>query len=532
MTNEVLGDRTNAEEGNERLKQYKNLSKHEDMRRRRTECSVEIRKQKRDELLMKRRNFAEEEDDVDDAETSTENSAAAPPEKVAARLPFPEVIRILMSSPSMEQTRDCFESIRRALSKSKNPPVEEVIQCGLLEALVQALAVEDEKVRFEAAWALTNVVSGTSEQTMKAVEAGATQPLVALTMHSSDAIAEQALWAVANIAGDTAQLRDYVIECGGVPALMTLVGRLGELSTSHARTLAWAFSNMCRHKNPPPPLPVLSELSKGLTKLITHEDRTVRQDTCWAISYMTDGPDEQIALARNETILGAVVGMLEADTEMLIAPALRVLGNMATGNDEMTQAVIDVGTLKLIKPVINRSKSNSIIKECCWLVSNVIAGTQAQIQAVIEASVLPTIVGVLEQGDFKCQFEAGWVLANLCQGGTRQQILYLLHSTDVIQSICAVLPSTNADFNYNILEVLYTLLTSVSVLGEEEMNKLKEDIEEKGGLDAIEELQNNDNEKVYQIAYKIVSEFFADDEEIDENVPEESGPVAGGGFRF
>lgn len=66
-------------------------------------------------------------------------------------------------------------------------------------------------MRFEAAWALTNVVSGTSEQTVAAVEAGATLPLIELTQSPNPGLAEQALWAVANIAGDSAQLRDYVI---------------------------------------------------------------------------------------------------------------------------------------------------------------------------------------------------------------------------------------------------------------------------------------------------------------------------------
>lgn len=66
-------------------------------------------------------------------------------------------------------------------------------------------------MRFEAAWGLTNIVSGNSDQTLAAVQAGATGPLVELTMSKNMQLAEQALWAVANIAGDCAQLRDIVI---------------------------------------------------------------------------------------------------------------------------------------------------------------------------------------------------------------------------------------------------------------------------------------------------------------------------------
>ncbi|KIH50197.1 Armadillo/beta-catenin-like repeat protein, partial [Ancylostoma duodenale] len=238
----------------------------------------------------------------------------------------------------------------------------------------------DDKVRFEAAWALTNVVSGTSEQTVAAVEAGATLPLIELTQSPNPGLAEQALWAVANIA-----------ECSGVEALMALVDRLDALDVSCARTLAWAFSNMCRHKNPHAPLPVLERLSKGLAKLIAHPDKQVRQDACWAVSYLTDGPDEQITLAKTSGVLPYVLKFL-SDSDAMVAPALRVLGNMSTGNDELTQCVVDLNTLDEIIPLSERSKSTTVVKECCWLISNIIAGTNSQIQAVIDAGIMPFVI--------------------------------------------------------------------------------------------------------------------------------------------
>ena len=106
-----------------------------------------------------------------------------------------------------------------------------------------------------------------------------------------------------------------------------------------ARTLAWAYSNMCRHKNPHAPLQVLKVISTGLAKLITHPDKQVRQDACWAVSYLTDGPDEQIALANECGVLPVILSFLR-EQDAMVAPALRVLGNLATGNDELTQVYI------------------------------------------------------------------------------------------------------------------------------------------------------------------------------------------------
>ena len=49
---------------------------------------------------------------------------------------------------------------------------------------------------------------------------------------------------------------------------MFLVEKLEQFTDSHVRTIAWAFSNMCRHKNPNAPLDVLRVLAQGLVKLV------------------------------------------------------------------------------------------------------------------------------------------------------------------------------------------------------------------------------------------------------------------------
>ncbi|RCN49530.1 importin subunit alpha-2 family protein [Ancylostoma caninum] len=516
--------KTELSEEAARIKQYKNVARHEDMRRRRNESSVEIRKQKGADLMMKRRNQLvddDEEGELSDLDLKATPGAPA----VTTRLTNEDIIKILSNNPTLEQMRQCFEALRRSLSRSKNPPVDEVIKSGLVNALVEALKVEDDKVRFEAAWALTNVVSGTSEQTVAAVEAGATLPLIELTQSPNPGLAEQALWAVANIAGDSAQLRDYVIQCSGVEALMALVDRLDALDVSCARTLAWAFSNMCRHKNPHAPLPVLERLSKGLAKLIAHPDKQVRQDACWAVSYLTDGPDEQITLAKTSGVLPHVLKFL-SDSDAMVAPALRVLGNMSTGNDELTQCVVDLNTLDEIIPLSERSKSTTVVKECCWLISNIIAGTNSQIQAVIDAGIMPFIIEVLRSGDFKCQFEASWAVANLAQGGTAAQILTLLQD-NAIPALCSALKQSNIDLLNNALETLYALLNTVATCCPERLDEVREAVEENEGLDHLERLQESESDKVYASAYRIISDFFSDpDNDEDQKAGgEENQPV-------
>ena len=59
-----------------------------------------------------------------------------------------EALKVLQSNPTMEQIRVAFESIRRVLSRSKDPPIDDVIQLGFPFALVRALGIQ--------VWTFTN----------------------------------------------------------------------------------------------------------------------------------------------------------------------------------------------------------------------------------------------------------------------------------------------------------------------------------------------------------------------------------------
>ena len=63
-------------------------------------------------------------------------------------------------------------------------------------------------------------------------------------------------------------------------------------------------------------------------------------------------------------------------------PALRTVGNIVTGDDQQTQAIINCGALMCLLHLLNTSPKKSIKKEACWTISNITAGTKEQIQAV------------------------------------------------------------------------------------------------------------------------------------------------------
>lgn len=57
-----------------------------------------------------------------------------------------------------------------------------------------------------------------------------------------------------------------------------------------------------------------------------------------------------------------------------------------------------------------------------WTLSNITAGNQGQIQMVLDAGLIPPMITILAQGNFKTQKEAAWALSNLTVGGSVQQV--------------------------------------------------------------------------------------------------------------
>merc|ERR1711916_286305 len=494
----------------------------ESSRRRRDATTVSIRKKKKNEKLRKKRlaGLAGEEAAVaEEAGFTTEASGEQKIEKL------PLMIQQITSDDPKQRLESCM-LFRKLLSIEMHPPIDLVIEAGVVPLFVEFLSADDDpQLQFEAAWALTNIASGQSYQTREVITNQAVPQLVKLLATGNAEVREQVVWCLGNIAGDSTQCRDYVLHCKIMePLLYNLTTSTSKVSM--LRNATWTLSNLCRGK-PQPDWSFVSPSLPTLARLIYSNDEEVLTDALWALSYLSDGSDARIQQVIDAGVCRRVVELLTHHAASVQVPALRTVGNIVTGNDVQTQCVLNCAVLPCLLYLLGSPKEN-IKKEACWTISNITDGTKHQIKAVIDANLIAPLIEILNTSTYyKTRKEAAWAISNLTSGGSPEHIRYIV-SRGAIKPLCDLLFINDPRIVLVALEGLENILKIVELdaktMG---FNHYAALVDEADGLEKLDAMQSHQNHDVYQKASSILTRFFAGDSDDEGDFV---APDADGGF--
>jgi len=137
-----------------------------------------------------------------------------------------EYVEALQSTSDPVKHIESARLIRKLLSNETQPPIQEVIDCGIIQRLIYLMQYSPSPVvTFECAWSLTNLASGSREHTATLIKFDVIPALINVLKRSESIveIKEQALWCLGNIAGDSPQCRDEVLQHDLLKHLLPLI---------------------------------------------------------------------------------------------------------------------------------------------------------------------------------------------------------------------------------------------------------------------------------------------------------------------
>nr|XP_027201319.1 importin subunit alpha-6-like [Dermatophagoides pteronyssinus] len=495
---------------NQRCKDFKNAA--EDPLRRRENEQFQIRKAAREAQLAKRRGNATHAEPSagelsmnDDTQSAKPLAGSVKPQKTFVS---EKVLEGLFSSDD-NVLYESVQTVRRSLSNDYDPPIQTFIDIGLVEPFIKIMRerTDHNSLRFEAAWTLTNVASGSSSQTSAVVEAGGIAAFGELLDSGDKFLIEQSLWGLGNIAGDCRENRGMIIESGVIDAIIRETGNVDSpvCTLNVMRYGIWSISNMCRgcHNFSRSYATAILDV---VVKLITYNDPDLLGDTCWCVYYLLDN--------------------------FMSATSGSCVGTLLTGNDDQTEILIRYNCVPLLRDLLDSPK-RTIRKEACWAISNIAAGTVAQVQELFNCNVFAKVCEIFADGDFESRREAAWTICNAANGATVEQIEELVR-IGVIPPLCAMLASHEVKLVHIMLEAARKILESgVTLMRRKGLleNPFCILFEEANAFEYLEDMQYwDDKPRIQSLAVNIIQDFLdvVEDEEVRKEEPAEEPAMFGG----
>ncbi|KAJ6231091.1 importin subunit alpha [Anaeramoeba flamelloides] len=345
-----------------KLKRRRDLFKHttnySDSINKRKQLTIQLSQNKREQQLFKRRNFNNTD------QTNTVSQEKQKEKKTPTIDELPSLLKGIQSQ-DIDEVKNNLTSLRIMVSE-KDSPLDLIIEEGTLQILIHFLYPQlDNYIRFQTAWILTNLCSGTTEQTLIVVELGFIPKLI-LLLDSGDA---------------------NLIEQVEI-ALPTLSSLLKSTNYSVISDVCWTFNYISNEGSDYIDAIIEFDAIPVLIQLLRNTRTQIKTPSLLTISNIVSGNHQQTQSVLDEELLDNLKYLLNDHQNHIRKETLRILSNITAGTKSQIKAVIKSGYIKTIIDIL-KNDVWSIQKQALWVLSNAVCeGSAKQVNYIIKCNSL------------------------------------------------------------------------------------------------------------------------------------------------
>ncbi|TKR86752.1 hypothetical protein L596_011276 [Steinernema carpocapsae] len=495
---------------------YKNNGRtSSELRKRREDETIRIRKEKREETQNKRRHIIFESDDEMDAEVGSGS------EEYEAEVFDPKLIDDLSSfaAPDAESRVHKALVFYRHLIQTK--AVNEILELGLTTIFIDIIgSVRSPQLIYESLHIISEILCLADGNELLSSNPTVFDLLLSLLTGGEPRIQEVAASAVSNLACDCSQ---YCIDRDIIDTIVTLYHR-NDAGDELKASLIWIARSLCKKKLSEVNFENLMHMYPMLVEELCRELNSdkVLGDAAMALALLGDQTDERISrvAVAHRRIMPRMITLMRIDqAKECREAAMRYVSNLASGHDAQTALVCEYA-LGSLRDILADCIEAGVRRDACWAISNIAASGRERIEELMKAGIFLPIVYVLESGPFDLRREAAWAVFNATQYGTFKHIAYLC-KLNVHVPLIDLLTTVE----WNIAYICLRSIRRMIEMGESDLqqrnlhaNRVKLKLEEEGFRDRLDYLQNSDNKEVSREAGNIWKLFFEDDDDDDLNL--------------
>ena len=505
---------------------------------------VELRKEKKETDNDRRRNisvFDSWSDNEDFAEDVNENIDLG----VKQILDLFKTINIFELNPKyVRLLRKMIPKQSEAKNQENQSIVEELMSADIIRQLLKCLANQNCSMSLlnEVVALMAHLCASDKKHTLVLVKYGIVNKLLALLSYDNLGVIEQSVLCLTYIWNSSPEMSQMLKTTPFLDRLVGLINSETSVSPSKyvqndsriglVRALSWALLIFCQNHDPTA-YSLSIQFIPYFVKLLKYDDTEVKKNVLKTLSVTTDrvvGISEEESSPVRQTVesvvcedslLGSIIEYLSSKEDEVVLNGILIIGNIVSWGESLAQIVIQAKTLQRFEVLLTH-QNPKIQREVAFTVANITAGNSAQIQAVIDANLIPAIVELLYMGDYRTQVEASHVFLNISAVGSLNQINYMLNldnsitNMDVIDAMASLITSLDASVINTCLQFYNNILIFAKKI--KILSPIVKRCDTSSLTYHLDGLQSHNNSQISLLATRLVEEYFTGDLSFEEDI--------------